>query len=59
ACEIQVLAQAGGAPLTLPAQAVQDLASEQTRQFAGRRLGEREWIALMREVARIAPDYAD
>lgn len=58
ACEIQVLAQAGGAPLKVVPQAVRDLVTEQTRQFAGARMGQREWVALMRDVERFAPDFA-
>ncbi len=58
ACEIQVLAQAGGAPLKMVPQDVQDLVTEQTRQFAGADLGSREWVALMRDIERIAPDFA-
>lgn len=58
ACEIQVLAQSGGAPLKMVPQDVQDLVTEQTRQFAGASLGSRDWVALMRDVERIAPDFA-
>lgn len=58
ACEIQVLAQAGGAPLRMVPQAVRDIVTEQTREFAGARMGEREWTALLREVERFAPDFA-
>lgn len=57
ACEIQVQAQAGGAPLRMVPQEIRDLVAEQTRQFAGARMGQREWIALLRDVARFAPDF--
>jgi ribulose-5-phosphate 4-epimerase/fuculose-1-phosphate aldolase len=59
ACEIQVLAQAGGGPLRVPDAAVQRLVTEQTREFAGATPGTREWIALRREADRVAPGYAD
>lgn len=58
ACEIQVLAQACGAPLRMVPEATRDLVMEQTRQFAGARMGQRDWIALLRDVERFAPDFA-
>jgi ribulose-5-phosphate 4-epimerase/fuculose-1-phosphate aldolase len=57
ACEIQVQAQAGGAPLRTVPEEIRALVTEQTRQFAGARMGQREWTALLREVERFAPDY--
>lgn len=57
ACEIQVLAQSGGASLRHVPPAVRQLVTDQTRSFAGARMGERDWIALMREVERIAPGF--
>ena len=57
ACEIQVLAQSGGAPLIEAPQAIRDLVTAQTRQFAGAEMGLREWVALMRDVERIAPGF--
>ncbi len=59
ACEIQVQAQAGGGQLRLVPQPIRDLVTEQTREFAGAKMGQREWIALLREVERFAPDFAD
>ncbi|MBB3928406.1 ribulose-5-phosphate 4-epimerase/fuculose-1-phosphate aldolase [Sphingobium jiangsuense] len=59
ACEIQLLAQSGGAALRMAPTAIRQLVTEQTCQFAGATMGSREWVALMREVERIAPDYAD
>lgn len=58
ACEIQVQALSGGAKLRLVPQEIRDLVTEQTREFAGARMGERDWVALMREVERFAPDFA-
>lgn len=60
ACEIQVAALAGGTPLRMISQAVQDLVHEQvSTMFDGAPGGSLDWVALMREVERIAPDYAD
>lgn len=59
ACEIQIQAQAGGGLLRLVPQPIRDLVAEQTRQFAGTKMGQREWVALLREVERFAPDFAD
>lgn len=59
ACEIQVLAQSGGASLRMAPPSIRQLVTEQTRQFAGAAMGSREWTALMREVERIAPDFAE
>ena len=60
ACEIQVAALAGGTPLRMISQAVQDLVHEQvSTMFDGAPGGSLDWVALMREVERIAPDHAD
>jgi ribulose-5-phosphate 4-epimerase/fuculose-1-phosphate aldolase len=60
ACEIQVAALAGGTPLRMISQAVQDLVHEQvSTMFDGAPGGSLDWVALMREVDRIAPDHAD
>lgn len=65
ACEIQVTAQAGGAPLILPPA---DLCEHTARQLRGEEHGsdlqddhayDLAWQALLRLVARIAPDYTD
>lgn len=59
ACQIQVAAQAGGAKLILLPEEVQQLVHDQTYNYGGKPNGHLDWIALMREVERIAPDYAD
>ncbi|MFJ9588251.1 class II aldolase/adducin family protein [Streptomyces acidicola] len=65
ACEIQVAAQAGGTPLTLPPG---DVCEVTARQLRGEEHGsdlqddqayDLAWQALLRLVERIAPDYAD
>jgi ribulose-5-phosphate 4-epimerase/fuculose-1-phosphate aldolase len=57
ACEVQVMAQATGAPLIVPAEAICRLTAAQHEVFADRPVGDAEWLALMREVERFAPDY--
>nr|WP_206066326.1 class II aldolase/adducin family protein [Novosphingobium sp. ERN07] len=60
ACEIQVAALAGGTPLRMLGQDIQDLVAAQLDEATmGNAPGTLDWIALMREVERIAPDYAD
>lgn len=59
ACEIQIAAQSGGARLRMISEDVLDLVYEQTYNFGGKINGEIDWVALKREVERIAPDYAD
>lgn len=60
ACEIQVAALAGGTPVRHLSNEMQDLVDQQVTQgFGDQPWGSRDWIALMREVERIAPDYAD
>ncbi|MFJ4713669.1 class II aldolase/adducin family protein [Streptomyces sp. NPDC088785] len=66
ACEIQVTAQAGGAPLVLPSDRV---AEHTARQLTGEGDAESDfedhdaqdlaWAALLRLVERVAPDYKD
>ncbi|WP_432187336.1 class II aldolase/adducin family protein [Streptomyces sp. Tue6028] len=64
ACEIQVTAQAGGAPLVLPPAQVceytaQQLAGEADADFQDDIAYDLAWAALLRLVERIAPDYKD
>ena len=60
ACQIQVAALAGGTPVRRLSQAMQDLVEQQVVEGTGGLPGGTlDWIALMREVERIAPDYAD
>lgn len=60
ACEIQIAALAGGTPLRLLKPEMQDLVSSQLAEATlGQPAGARDWVALTREVKRIAPDYAD
>ncbi|MGD1224154.1 class II aldolase/adducin family protein [Streptomyces krungchingensis] len=64
ACEIQVAAQAGGAPLVLPPAQVceytaQQLAGEADADFQDDIAYDLAWAALLRLVERIAPDYKD
>lgn len=60
ACEIQIGALAGGTPLRMLDQAMQDRVAAQTFGASREQIGgERDWVALTREVERIAPDYAD
>ncbi|WP_338702630.1 class II aldolase/adducin family protein [Streptomyces sp. Q6] len=64
ACEIQVTAQAAGAPLVLPDEQVceytaQQLAGEATADFQDDLAYDLAWAALLRLVERIAPDYKD
>jgi ribulose-5-phosphate 4-epimerase/fuculose-1-phosphate aldolase len=59
ACQIQVDALAGGAPLVLPAP---EVCEHTARQFAGDD-GERQpnlaWDAMLRLAERLYPDYKD
>ncbi len=59
ACDVQIRAQSGGAALRVPPQEIRTLVKDQTERFANAGMGEREWVALLREVERIAPDYRD
>ncbi|GGN88632.1 class II aldolase [Streptomyces albiflavescens] len=64
ACEIQVTAQAGGAPLILPPAQVceytaQQLAGEAEADFQDDIAYDLAWAALLRLVERIAPAYKD
>ncbi|MES2290682.1 MAG: class II aldolase/adducin family protein [Pseudomonadota bacterium] len=60
ACEIQIAALAGGTPLRMISREVLDVVKEQLVEAThGKPPGTLDWIALMREVKRVAPDYAD
>ncbi|WP_432176830.1 class II aldolase/adducin family protein [Streptomyces sp. Tue6028] len=64
ACEIQVTAQAAGAPLVLPPAQVceytaQQLTGEADADFQDDIAYDLAWAALLRLVERIAPDYKD
>jgi ribulose-5-phosphate 4-epimerase/fuculose-1-phosphate aldolase len=56
ACQAQVAAMAGGAPLTIPAP---EVAERVARAFLrpGRTAPERDWPALLRMLDRIDPSY--
>jgi ribulose-5-phosphate 4-epimerase/fuculose-1-phosphate aldolase len=58
ACEIQLQAQAGGAPLVLPSPAVAARAAEQLYD-GGAIEGALEWPALLRKLERIDPAFRD
>jgi ribulose-5-phosphate 4-epimerase/fuculose-1-phosphate aldolase len=58
ACEIQIAAQSGGAALRLVDERIQDLVHEQSYHYGGQPNGTMDWIALRREVERVAPDFA-
>ncbi|HVE07723.1 MAG TPA: class II aldolase/adducin family protein [Paraburkholderia sp.] len=58
ACEIQLQAQAGGAPLVLPSPAVAQRTAEQLYD-GGAIEGALEWPALLRKLDRIDPAYRD
>lgn len=66
ACEIQVTAQAGGAPLVLPSEQVAEYTAQQltgeggaSSDFEDHDAYDLAWGALLRLVERIAPDYKD
>ena len=59
ACEIQIAALSGGAPVRLLDDRLQDLVHEQTYNWGGQPNGAMDWIALRRDLDRTAPDYRD
>lgn len=59
ACEIQIAALSGGSPLRMLDDRLQDLVHEQTYGYGGQPNGTLDWIALRRELDRVAPDYRD
>lgn len=64
ACEIQVTAQAGGGPLTVPSPetceyTARQLAGEADADFQDDGAYELAWAAMLRLLDRVAPDYRD
>ncbi|HKY82402.1 MAG TPA: class II aldolase/adducin family protein [Sphingobium sp.] len=59
ACEIQIQALSGGAPVRLLDDRLQDLVHEQTYNWGGQPNGAMDWVALRRDLDRTAPDYRD
>lgn len=60
ACEIQIAALAGGTKLRMLDDSMQDLVASQLHEATlGRPSGSIDWIAYLRELERVAPDYAD
>ena len=59
ACEIQIAALSGGSPLRMLDDRLQDLVHEQTYGYGGQPNGTLDWVALRRELDRVAPDYRD
>ncbi|NWK99148.1 class II aldolase [Sphingobium lactosutens] len=59
ACEIQIAALSGGAPVRLLDERLQQLVHEQTYNYGGQPNGALDWIALRRDLDRTAPDYRD
>jgi ribulose-5-phosphate 4-epimerase/fuculose-1-phosphate aldolase len=57
ACKIQIAAQAGN-KVSLPKPEVQDLVHQQAMRGFGSKLGEMEFTALKRRLARLGSDYA-
>ncbi len=57
ACRIQIAAQAGN-KVSLPKPEVQDLVHQQAMKGFGSKLGEMEFTALKRRLARLGSDYA-
>lgn len=58
-CEIQIAAQAGGAPLIVPSQAVRDKVRAQTRPKGPSRSAGLAWAALLRKLDRADQSYKD
>ncbi len=59
ACQVQIAALSGGAALYPVREPVRELTARQTENFAGQDTGLPEWIALLRDLARTDPDFAD
>lgn len=64
ACEIQVTAQSGGAPLTIPSEEIceytaRQLAGDANADFQDDLAYDLAWAAMLRLLDRIAPDYRD
>ena len=59
ACQIQIAAMSGGARLYPVAEPVRELTASQCENFGGQDTGLPEWIALVRDLTRTDPDFAD
>ena len=59
ACKIQIAAQAGGAVLNIPSQAVRDKVSQQSRSAGPSRSTHIAWSALLRRLDRTDSSYRD
>ncbi|NWK98743.1 class II aldolase [Sphingobium lactosutens] len=59
ACEIQIAALSGGAPVRLLDDRLQDLVHSQVYNYGGQPNGAMDWVALRRELDRSSPDYRD
>jgi ribulose-5-phosphate 4-epimerase/fuculose-1-phosphate aldolase len=59
ACQIQIAAMSGGARLYQVAEPVRELTAHQCDNFGGQDTGLPEWIALVRDLQRTDPDFAD
>jgi len=59
ACQIQIAAMSGGARLYAVAEPVRELTAQQCTNFGGQDTGLPEWIALVRDLARTDPGFAD
>jgi ribulose-5-phosphate 4-epimerase/fuculose-1-phosphate aldolase len=56
ACEVQITAQAAGAPLVYPSA---ETCEKTAQQFGWKNVGELEWAALMRQLDQKDPSYRD
>ncbi|WP_218042301.1 class II aldolase/adducin family protein [Sphingobium fuliginis] len=59
ACEIQIAALSGGAPLRMLGEDIQELVHQQGYKLDGNPNGTLDWIALRRDLDRVSPDYRD
>jgi ribulose-5-phosphate 4-epimerase/fuculose-1-phosphate aldolase len=59
ACQVQIAAMSGGAALYPVAEHVRELTAHQTDNFAGQDTGVPEWTALVRDLERVDPGFAD
>lgn len=59
ACQVQIAALAGGAALTPIPPEICELTARQTENFGGQDTGIPEWTALLRDLERTDPGFAD
>ena len=59
ACQVQIAAMSGGARLYPVAEHVRERTAQQCENFGGQETGLPEWIALVRELERTDPDFAN